>query len=76
MGTISFSDLATAEKITGFSYNIRDDFVTDNSFAEGEGKTYNAGTNVYCRSDGLWDCFGGYAIPIATVNEVKSYLGI
>lgn len=76
MGTITFAELATAEKVTGFMYNIKDDFVTDKSFAEGAGKSYNAGTNIYCRSDGLWDCFGGAASPIATVDEVKDYLGI
>lgn len=76
IGTISFSELATAEKVTGFTYNISDDFVTDEDFAEGEGKSYTAGTNVYCRSDGLWDCFGGSASPTATVDEVRDYLGI
>lgn len=76
MGTISFSELSTKEKITGFTYNISDDFVTDDSFAEGSGKTYTAGTNVYCRADNLWDCFGGSASPTATVDEVKEYLGI
>lgn len=76
MGTISFSELSTVEKLTGYVYNIRDDFVTDNSFAEGEGKSYTAGTNVYVRSDGLWDAFGGASSPTATVDEVKNYLGI
>ena len=76
MGTISFSELATAEKATGFTYNISDDFVTDASFAEGEGKQYTAGVNVYCRSDGLWDCLGGVASPTATVDEIREYLGI
>lgn len=76
MGTISFAELETAEKANGFTYNINEDFVTDERFAEGAGMKYNAGTNVYCRSDGLWDCFGGHASPIATVDEVKSYLGI
>lgn len=76
MGTITFAELATAEKATGFTYNISDDFVTDNNFAEGAGKQYTAGSNVYCRADGLWDCFGGAASPTATVDEVKEYLGI
>lgn len=76
IGTISFSELATAEKATGFTYNIRDDFVTDDTFREGAGMTYTAGTNVYYTSDGYWDCFGGSASPTATVNEVKTYLGI
>ena len=76
IGTISFSELATAEKATGFTYNISDDFVTDESFLEGAGKSYTAGTNVYFTASGKWDCFGGSASPTATVDEVKSYLGI
>jgi len=76
MGTIAFSELASVEKATGYVYNISDDFVTNNSFAEGEGKSYTAGTNVYVRSDGMFDCFGGAASPTATVDEVKDYLGI
>ena len=76
MGTVSFAELANVEKATGYVYNIRDNFVTDGSFAEGEGKLYTAGTNVYCRSDGQWDCFGGTTSPTATVSEIKDYLGI
>jgi hypothetical protein len=76
MGTISFSGLATAEKATGFTYNISDDFVTDNTFKEGAGKSYTAGTNVYYTADNYWDCFGGSVSPTATVDEVKEYLGI
>lgn len=76
MGTITFAELATAEKAVGFTYNISDDFVTDERFAEGVGKQYTAGTNVYCRSDNLWDCFGGSASVTATIDEVKEYLGI
>lgn len=76
MGTIEFAQLATAEKATGYSYNIKDDFVTDDTFAEGAGVFYTAGVNVYCRADGFWDAFGGGATPIASVDEVKEYLGI
>jgi hypothetical protein len=76
MGTISFSELANVEKATGYVYNIRDDFVTDDSFAEGAGKSYTAGVNVYYTASGLWDAFGGASSPTATVDEVKNYLGI
>jgi hypothetical protein len=76
MGTISFSELATADKLTGYVYNINEDFVTTSDFREGEGKSYTAGTNVYCCYDGMLDCFGGAASPTATVSEVKDYLGI
>ena len=76
MGTISFSELATIEKLTGYVYNIRDDFVTDESFREGAGRSYTAGVNVYYTASGLWDAFGGASSPTATVDEVKNYLGI
>lgn len=76
MGTISFSELANAEKATGFMYNMSSDFVTDDTFREGAGKFYTAGTNVYYTANEQWDCFGGAASPTATVNEVKEYLGI
>ena len=76
MGTISFSQLEMAEKATGYTYNISDDFVTDDTFKEGAGKSYTAGTNVYYTADNYWDCFGGAASPTATVDEVKEYLGI
>ena len=76
IGTVSFAELATAEKATGFTYNISDDFITDDTFREGAGKVYTAGTNVYFTADGYWDCFGGSASSPATVDEVITYLGL
>lgn len=76
MGTITFAELATAAKATGYVYNISDDFITTSDFREGEGKSYTAGTNVYFCADGMWDAFGGASSPTATVDEVKTYLGI
>lgn len=76
MGTVSFSELANVEKATGYVYNINNDFVTDESFREGAGKSYTAGVNVYYCANGKWDCFGGASQSIATLSEVKEYLGI
>ena len=76
MGTLTFAELLAAEKMTGYVYNINEDFITDGSFREGEGKSYTAGTNVYCTAEGYWDCLGGASSPTATVSEVKEYLGI
>ena len=76
MGTVSFSELETIEKAAGYVYNIDNDFITDDTFKEGSGKLYAAGTNVYYTADGYWDCFGGATLSIATVDEVKDYLGI
>ncbi len=76
MGTITFAELATAEKVTGYVYNINDDFVTNDSFREGAGASYTAGTNVYITASGELDCLGGAAPVVATVDEVKIELGI
>ena len=76
MGTIYFSELSEVEKAVGYVYNISDEFITDDTFREGSGNLYTAGTNVYYTANGEWDCFGGAVYPIATVNEVKDYLNI
>lgn len=76
MGTITFAELATAEKVTGYVYNISDDFVTTDDFREGAGKSYTAGSNVYYTANGEWDCLGGAAPVVATVDEVKEFLSI
>lgn len=76
MGTVTFDELANVEKATGYVYNISTDFTTDDSFREGSGKSYTAGTNVYICADGMVDCFGGASSPTATLSEVKEYLGI
>ena len=56
-GTIEFSELQTVEKEAGYVYHIKEDFTTDETFKDGGGISYSAGTNVYCTSDGYWDCF-------------------
>lgn len=74
---ISLSD---DKKATGYVYCITDDFVTNDSFVNGAGLSYTAGTNVYYVIDevgkGKWNCLGGATSPTATVDEVKDYLGI
>lgn len=57
MGTIKFEELGSAAKETGYVYHISDSFVTDDTFKCGAGISYPSGTNVYCTSDGYWDCF-------------------
>lgn len=76
IGTISFEELTTAEKVTGYVYNINNDFTTDDTFRDGAGKSYTAGTNVYYTASGEWDCLGGSAPVVATVDEVMIALGI
>jgi len=75
-GTISFEELATAEKTTGYLYLIDESFTTDETFVEGENIQYPAGTIVYCTSSGLWACLDIFGSSVATVDEVKGYLDI
>lgn len=46
-GSSTFADLPTADQEhIGMVYNLTDEFVTTDNFAEGAGKMYPAGTNV------------------------------
>ena len=76
MGSVTFAELATVSKVTGYVYNMKENFVTDDTFREGAGVSYNAGTNVYFTKENLWDCLGGATPLVATVDEVKECLGI
>lgn len=78
MGTITFEELmllSDDEKAIGFVYCITNDFTTDDTFVNGDGLSYTAGTNVQYTVGG-WNCLGGSSSPTATVDEVKDYLGI
>lgn len=78
MDTITFEELISLsddKKAIGYVYCVTNDFTTNNSFVNGSGLSYTAGTNVYYTADG-WNCLGGSASVTATVDEVKSYLGI
>lgn len=62
-GSIAFASLpALAAGIVGDVYNVTDAFTTTESFVEGAGKEYPAGTNVVCVTDGdaqKWDVLAG-----------------
>lgn len=62
-GSIAFASLpALAAGIVGDVYNVTDAFTTTESFVEGTGKKYPAGTNVVCVTDGdaqKWDVLAG-----------------
>ena len=78
MGKITFEELillSDDEKAIGYVYCVTNDFTTDDTFVNGDGLSYTAGTNVQYTVDG-WNCLGGSSSPTATVDEVKDYLGI
>lgn len=77
MGTITFEELKNLEddgKVVGYLYHISDAFTTDDTFKKPDVECI-AGTNVYLTADNnKWD----YLVnpTIATVDEMKSFLGI
>ena len=73
MGTITFSQLRNQTKQPGYMYNINDSFTTDETFREGAGYAYAAGTNVYCTVDGLWDCIAGTNVVGVKGAKESSY---
>ena len=68
-GTIEFAELSTVTKETGYVYHISDAFITDDTFKEGAGVSYPAGTNVYYTADGYWDCFVGENLIVVDDGE-------
>lgn len=64
MGTILFAQLISQTKSAGYMYNISDEFVSDETFKDGGGIHYAAGTNVYYTADGYWDCFAGTGVIV------------
>lgn len=73
MGTITFSQLNSQSKKSGYMYNISDEFTTDNTFKEGAGYTFPAGTNVYYTADGYWDCLTGTMVAGVKGDAEASY---
>ena len=60
IGTITFAELAYEDnQVAKYMFNISEEFVTDDTFKEGSGYKYPAGTNVYRTADGYWDCLAG-----------------
>ena len=73
MGTISFEELTAQTKESGYMFNISDEFESDNTFKDGGGIKYPAGTNVYYTADGYWDCLAGSLISGIKGNAESEY---
>lgn len=71
-GTLSFSQLPTADNVAGHMYNISNAFETDSRFKDGAGYAYPAGTNVYWTVDGKWDCLSGALTMELTIAEYNA----
>ncbi len=73
MGTIAFSELVTQSKVSGYMFNISDEFISDESFKDGGNLRYPPGTNVYYTSDGYWDCLAGSLLSGIKGNAETEY---
>lgn len=63
MGTVPFLALSLEEnQVSKYMFNISESFTTDDTFKEGSGYVYPAGTNVYRTNDGYWDCMAGISV--------------
>lgn len=54
-GDVTFEELSEVDAKAGYMYKITEDFTSNETFADGGGKFYLAGTKVYLNADGLWE---------------------
>lgn len=72
-GSVAFADRPTpGSSYEGFVYNVTDAFTTDNTFVEGAGNNYPAGTNIVCiNTTGTtykWDVLAGFVDTSAFIT--------
>ena len=73
-GTVAFADLPQlADCVTGWMFNISDEFTTTADFKEGAGNTVPAGANIYKTSDEKWDVLAGTPVTGVKGAKEKSY---
>lgn len=58
-GVVAFGELPTAGLVAGHLYAVKDKFITDSRFEEGEKHQYPAGTCVYWTKDNKWKVLSG-----------------
>lgn len=75
-GTILFSELSSQIKKSGYMYNISNDFISDDTFKDGAGRFYSAGTNVYYTIDGYWDCLSGSFADDKVIKTMQNNIDI
>lgn len=74
MGTVAFENLPLLEDaVSGWMYNISNEFVTTDDFKEGAGYTVPLGANVFKTFDGFWDVLAGSPVTGVKGNLETSY---
>lgn len=58
-GVVAFSELPTSGLVAGHLYAVKDKFITDGRFEEGEKHQYPAGTCVYWTKENKWKVLSG-----------------
>lgn len=73
---IGFAELTECPKHTNYMYKILNEFTSNNSFVDGGGVRYPAGSYVYYTENGKWDCFiGAGVIGVLGENNSRSRIG-
>lgn len=74
MGTVAFENLPSLEdSVSGWMYNISNEFVTTDDFKEGAGYSISLGTNIFKTADGFWDVLAGSPVTGVKGNSETSY---
>lgn len=74
MGTVAFANLpAVADALSGWMYNISDEFTTTSDFMEGSGYVIPAGSNVYMTAQGKWDILAGSPVTGVKGDSESAY---
>ena len=55
MGTVAFANIPTSGLKYGYMYNISDEFISDERFADGAGLYYGPGNNIIWVAGDKWD---------------------
>ena len=55
MGTVAFANIPTSGLKYGYMYNISDEFISDERFADGSGLYYGPGNNIIWVAGDKWD---------------------
>lgn len=73
-GTVTFENLPPLKTVkVGWMYNISNEFVTTDDFADGAGLVMPQGTNVYKTDSNLWDAFSGNPVTGVKGSNESTY---
>lgn len=73
MGSITFEELANADKQVGYMYNVTDAFTTDDTFSVGPGHYFGPGNNILWTAQEQWDVMAASTVTGIKGNNEDAY---